>query len=78
MCERWLVIVSYFCKKGWSTTAEMSRRGLPMPRRMPSDAILTICFFGPNGNAAAAAAPANEWVVGRVRRYSIGLVFICD
>ena len=32
----------YFFKKSSSTTAEMSRRGLPMPRRVPSDTIVMI------------------------------------
>jgi len=34
---------TYFFKKSSSTTAEMSRRGLPIPRRTPSKAIIDGC-----------------------------------
>ena len=34
--------VAYFWRNSWSTTAEMSRRGLPIPIRIPSDAIYQI------------------------------------
>jgi hypothetical protein len=31
--------VTYFFKKSWSTKAEMSRSGFPIPNMIPSDAI---------------------------------------